>query len=75
MRCKYCGQEVKPVGSMLMSSYGKTCRASPTGNHVLISDGISCIYCGYETKPIGGLLMTKYGQRCTASPTGKHILQ
>ena len=75
MKCRYCGYEVRISGMMLISSLGQMCRASPTGKHVIIFDGIRCVYCGRETRTSGSMLITNHGQRCALSPTGKHQLQ
>ncbi|EFW37179.1 hypothetical protein DWQ65_05815 [Treponema phagedenis] len=75
MKCRYCGKDVKTVGSILSSSFGQRCDPSPTKKHVLLTDGIRCVYCGRETKTVGSRLTTSFGERCSASPTGKHVLQ
>lgn len=75
MQCRYCGREVKPIGTGLTTSYGPQCNPSPTKKHLCLSDGIHCVYCGRETRTMGGQLTTSYGQRCHQSPTGKHVLQ
>ena len=75
MKCRYCGREVKPIGTGLTISYGLQCNPSPTKKHLCLSDGIHCVYCGRETRTMGGQLTTSYGQRRHQSPTGKHVLQ
>ncbi|MGP1530072.1 MAG: hypothetical protein ACTTI3_07010 [Treponema sp.] len=75
MKCRFCGKDIKPIGSGLTSSYGQLCRASPTKKHVALSDGVHCIHCGRSVKSLGNYLVTEYGQKCRESPTEKHILQ
>ena len=75
MQCRYCGREVKTIGTGLTTSYGQQCNPSPIKKHVCLSDGIHCVYCGRETHTMGGHLTTSYGQHCHQSPTGNHVLQ
>ena len=75
MKCRYCGQEVRTAGTQLISTYGQACKTSPTGKHVIISDGVCCVYCGHETRTVGNRLITTHGDRCRASPSGTHLLQ
>jgi|GEM_PF-308551 len=76
MLCKFCGQECKAGATLkLWTKYGPACKGSPSGNHVIVSDGLHCVYCGHECKPISTGLITRYGKQCPHSPTGKHALQ
>ncbi|MGP1454296.1 MAG: hypothetical protein ACTTJ7_00820 [Treponema sp.] len=75
MQCRYCGRDIKPLGSNVATSYGLQCSASPTKKHVGVSDGTHCVYCGRQTRTLGSGLITEYGQRCSASPSGTHALQ
>lgn len=74
MICRYCGREVKNAGTILTSTFGSICQASPTKTHVAVPDGAHCIYCGGATHSAGMVLATNFGTSCRNSPTKKHVL-
>jgi hypothetical protein len=75
MNCKYCGQNVKKSGNLLMAtSGGSTCAAAPGKRHVLVPDGVHCVYCGGETISKGVSLLVDSNPSCPYSPSGKHQL-
>ena len=75
MRCRFCGDNLRPLNQKLFSSLGENCLGNPAGKHVGLSDGHTCVYCGDETKSQNGKLITKLGIPCKFSPTGMHCLQ
>jgi len=77
--CMFCGCPVKRVGNGLTTvegyASGHSCKSSPTGNHILVSDGIHCVLCGDEKNQNSQNFSFKHtGRFCPISPTKEHLL-
>lgn len=75
MKCRFCGQDLRPVNDVLYAPNGKQCAGNGGKNHVAISDGKNCVYCGRATRIVANRLSTMFGFKCSTSPTGGHALQ
>ena len=76
MKCRFCEQDVKPVGHNLVSAPGDiVCTQSPTKKLVAVYDGDHCIHCGRQVSILGDRIVTSAGISCPASPSGRHVVR
>lgn len=76
MKCRFCEQDIKPVGHNLASATGDmVCTRNPTKKHVAVYDGVHCIHCGRQISILGDRIVTSAGISCPASPSGRHVVK
>ena len=69
MKCRFCEQDVKPVGHNLVSATGDiVCTKNPTKS-------VHCIHCGRQVSILGDRIVTSAGISCPASPSGRHVVR
>lgn len=76
MKCRFCAQDIKPVGHNLANAAGEiVCTKNPTKKHIAVYDGVHCIHCGRQVNFLGDRIVTSAGVSCPASPSGRHVVK